>query len=57
MAEAGLASVVGFMTQKGHFKLEGVVNEGVKRKCLRQRREWTLSFKYIGSGNSICANS
>lgn len=49
------ASVVDFITQKGHFKLEGVVNEGVKKKCLRQRRAWTLSFKYVESGNSICA--
>lgn len=47
------ASMVGFITQKGHFK--GVMNEGVKRKYLRQKRVWTLSFKYVKSGNSISA--
>lgn len=49
------AATVSFITQKGHFKLDGVMNEGVQRKCLRQRREWTLSFKYVESGNSVCA--
>lgn len=55
VVEAGLPLWWAFITQKGHFKLDGVMNEGVKRKCLRQRREWALSFKCVESGNSICA--
>lgn len=47
--------MVGFITQKGNFKLPGVMNEEVKRKCLRLRRGWALSFKYVESGNRICA--
>lgn len=47
--------MVGFMTQKGNFKLDGAMNEGVKRKCLMLRRGWALSFKYVDSSNSICA--
>lgn len=47
--------MVGFITQKGNFKLDGVMNEGVKRKCLKLRKGWTLSFKYVKNSNSICA--
>ena len=47
--------MVGFITQMGNFKLDGVMNEGVKRKCLRLRRGWALSFKHVESSNSICA--
>lgn len=49
------AAIVSFITQKGHFKSDSVMNKGVQRKCLRQRRKWTLSFKYVESGNSVCA--
>lgn len=47
--------MVGFITQKGNFKLDSVMSEGVKRKCLRLRGPWTLPFKYVESSNSICA--
>lgn len=47
--------MVGFIIQRGNFKLDGVMNEGVRRKCLRLRRGWALSFKYVESSNSICA--
>lgn len=46
---------VGFITQKGNFKLDSVINGGVKRKCLRLRRGWALCFKYVESSDSICA--
>lgn len=47
--------MLGFIIQKGDFKLDGVMNEGVKRKCLTLRRGWAWSFKYVKSSNSICA--
>lgn len=47
--------MVGFITQKGNFRLDGAMNEGVKRKYLRLRKGWALSFTYIESSSGICA--